>query len=252
MTNSWGHDQLQGHAGYFNSAVILFSVYPKLCCSCQSKIKATSLVRGISEFHAGCTKEVDAWTFTPTSSRAVSGELNCWALLLDSCGSDSGAYTLTGKWVWVRVFFCSFVSWYRVHGAGFLALWHCSQKGAIGLWMPILPKGHCSVHSCPSSPTALPNPEVLLLPSHSTTRNYWVCSQVSLNTWLLSGNACPAVSLMQSITTPVWLRFDFHPYNFVGSRVAKWHWAEKSVKWNVFVIHLVEVLMSSLALIRAN
>lgn len=57
---------------------------------------------------------------------------------------------------------------------------------------------------------------------------------------------------MQSITTPVQLRFDFHLYSFVGSHVAKWHWTEKSIKWNVFVIHLTEVLMSSVALICAN
>lgn len=202
----------------------------------------------ISGFHAGYAKEGDTWTFTPTSSKAVSGELNCWAQLLDSCGSDTRAYTLAGERVWVRAFFCSFIFWYRVHGSGFSHLWHCSQKGAEDLRMPISPKGH----SCPSSSTALPGHQVLLPPAHPATRNYWVCTQVSLNAWLLSDNACSAVSLMQSITTPVWLRFDFHLYSFVGSHVAQWHWAEKSIKWNVFVIHLAELLMSSLALIRAN
>lgn len=99
--------------------MILFCVYPNLCCTYQSKIKATNAVCAISGFHAGCTKEVDAWTFTPTSSKAVSGGLNYWTLLLDSCGSDTGAYTLTGKWVCVKVFFCSFIFWYRVHGSRF-------------------------------------------------------------------------------------------------------------------------------------
>jgi len=185
-------------------------------------MKATNVVCSISRFRTGCTKEVDTWTFTPTSSTSVSGELNCGALLLDSCGSGTGAHTLTGKWVWVRRFFLFFHFFDTGYmEAGFLGLWHRSQKEEEGLWMPILPKGRCFVHSCSSSSIALLSHKVLLLPAHPTMHNYGVCSQVSPNARLLSGSACSAVSKMQSITARVWLRFDFHLHSFVGSHVAK-------------------------------
>lgn len=149
------------------------------------------------------------------------------------------------QWVWVRIFI---YFTFFIQGALEQVFLPCGTAGRKGQ----------STFGCPSPPKdtavplALPHHQVLLPPAHPATRNYWVCSQVALNTWSVPGNACSAISLTQTITTQGWLRVDFHPYSFVGTCVAKWHWAEKSIKLNVFVIHLAEVLMSSLALICAN
>lgn len=151
----------------------------------------------------------------------------------------------------IRVFFCSFIFSYRVNGSRSSCLEALLvERGRRPLDACLTPR--TSFCSCLSSSAASPSHEVLLLPVVQIAHDYWFFSKVSLTTWLLSGNAGSAESLMESVTTPVRLRMDFHLYSFAGSHVAKWHWAEKSIKWNVFVIHLVELLMSSSALIRAN
>lgn len=151
----------------------------------------------------------------------------------------------------VRVFFCSFIFSYRMHGSRLSCLETLLVGRAESLWMPVSPQGYNSVAVYPplQHRPAMRSCCCLRSKLHMTTDFF---SQVSLNTWLQSGNAGSAESLMQSVTTPVQLRMDFHLYSFAGSHVAKWHWAEKSIKWNVFVSHLVELLMSSLALIHAN